>query len=85
MAAAYDQFHGFTRLALIFKQGPGAFVAEVAQFVGQPAPVDVQAVEDVEALLVPPENVRSRMIAEPEFGRPSVRPTRTSPLPADLE
>ena len=55
-------------LASIVELGPGDFIAEVGQLSGRPALVDVYALEDVEALLVPPENLRSLMIAEPELG-----------------
>ena len=55
-------------LAPINEQGPGDFVAEVGQLSGRPALVDVHAVEDVVALLIPPENLRAVMIAEPELG-----------------
>ena len=34
----------------------------------RPALVDVHAIDDVEALLIPPENLRALMIAEPELG-----------------
>src|ERR1700729_2278897 len=54
--------------APIAEQGPGDFVAEVGQLSGQPAFVDVHAIDDVEALLIPPENLRSLMIEEPERG-----------------
>src|SRR5258707_2011369 len=54
--------------APILEQGPGEFVAEVGQLSGQPAFVDVHAVDDVEALLIPPENLRALMIEEPELG-----------------
>src|ERR1700729_3344362 len=50
------------------EQGPGDFVAEVGQLSGQPAFVDVHAIDDVEALLIPPENLRALMIEEPELG-----------------
>ena len=40
--------------APIVEQGPGEFVAEVGQLSGQPAFVDVHAIDDVEALLIPP-------------------------------
>jgi thioredoxin reductase (NADPH) len=56
------------RLAPIVEQGPGDFVAEVGQLSGRPALVDVHAVEDVEALLIPPQKLRTVMIAEPEVG-----------------
>jgi thioredoxin reductase (NADPH) len=59
--------------APIVEQGPGEFVAEVEQLSGQPAFVDVRAIDDVEALLIPPENVRALMIAEPELGERIMR------------
>src|SRR4030081_2242261 len=54
--------------APIVEQGPGEFVAEVGQLSGQPALVDVHAIDEVEALLIPPENLRALMIEEPELG-----------------
>ena len=54
--------------APILKQGPGEFVAEVGQLSGQPAFVDVHAVDNVEALLIPPDNLRALIIEEPELG-----------------
>jgi thioredoxin reductase (NADPH) len=54
--------------APIVQQGPGEFVAEVGQLSGQPAFVDVHAIDDVEALLIPSENLRVVMIKEPEVG-----------------
>ncbi len=54
--------------APIVEQGPGDFVAEVGQLSGQPAFVDVHAIDDVEALLIPPQNLRALMIEEPELG-----------------
>ena len=52
----------------IVEQEPGEFVADVGQLSGQPAFVDVHAIDDVEALLIPPENLRALMIEEPEIG-----------------
>ena len=54
--------------APIVEQGPGDFVADVGQLSGQPAFVDAHAIDDVEALLIPPENLRALMIEEPELG-----------------
>jgi thioredoxin reductase (NADPH) len=54
--------------APITEQGPGDFVADVGQLSGQPAFVDVHAIDDLEALLIPPENLRTLMIEEPELG-----------------
>src|SRR6266550_4271784 len=59
--------------APILEQGPGEFVAEVGQLSGQPAFVDVHAIDDVEALLIPPENLRALMIEEPELGERIMR------------
>ena len=52
----------------IVEQQPGEFVAEVGQLSGQPAFVDVHAIDDVEALLIPSESLRALMIEEPELG-----------------
>ena len=54
--------------APIAEQGAGEFVAEVGQLSGQPAFVDVHAIDDVEALLIPSENLRALVIEEPELG-----------------
>jgi thioredoxin reductase (NADPH) len=59
--------------APIVEQGPGEFVAEVGQLSGKPALVDVHAIDDVEALLIPPENLRGLMIEEPELGERIMR------------
>src|ERR1700716_2351950 len=59
--------------APIVEQGPGEFVAEVGQLSGQPAFVDVHAIDNVEALLIPPENLRALMIEEPELGERIMR------------
>jgi thioredoxin reductase (NADPH) len=53
--------------APIVEQEPGEF-AEVGQLSGQPAFVDVHAADDVDALLISPENLRALMIVEPELG-----------------
>ena len=55
-------------LAPIVEQVPGDFTAELGQLSGRPALVDAHAVDDVEALLIPAENLRAVMIAEPELG-----------------
>jgi hypothetical protein len=56
------------RLAPIVKLGPGEFIAEVGQLSGRPSLVDADAVDEVEALLVLPENLRALLIAETELG-----------------
>src|SRR5258707_4796121 len=52
----------------VVEQGPGQFVAEVGQLSGQPAFVDVHAIDDVEALLIPSEQLGALMIEGPELG-----------------
>src|SRR6195256_5125916 len=59
--------------APIVEEGPGQFIAEVGQLSGQPALVDVHAIDDVEALLIPPKNLRALMIEEPELGERIMR------------
>src|SRR3984893_8160306 len=59
--------------APIVEQGPGEFVAEVGQLSGQPALVDVHAIDNVEALLIPPANLRALMIEEVELGEKIMR------------
>jgi thioredoxin reductase (NADPH) len=59
--------------APIAEQGAGEFVAEVGQLSGQPAFVDVHAIDNVEALLILPENLRALMIGEPELGERIMR------------
>jgi thioredoxin reductase (NADPH) len=59
--------------APIVEQGPGEFVAEVGQLSGQPAFVDVHAIDTVEALLIPPQNLRALMIEEAELGERIIR------------
>jgi thioredoxin reductase (NADPH) len=55
-------------LAPIVEMEQGDIIAEVGQLSGGPALVDVHATEDTEALLVPPDELRRLMLAEPELG-----------------
>jgi thioredoxin reductase (NADPH) len=59
--------------APIAEQGAGEFVAEVGQLSGHPVFVDVHAIDNVEALLILPENLRALMIGEPELGERIMR------------
>lgn len=52
----------------IVEQGPGEFLAELGQLSGQHALVDGHAVNDVEALLIPPEKLRNLLTAETDLG-----------------
>jgi len=60
-------------LAPIVEYGPGHFLAEVGQLSGRPAMVDAQAVGDVEALLIPPGELRAVMVREAELGERIMR------------
>jgi thioredoxin reductase (NADPH) len=55
-------------LAPVVQMGPGEFIAEVGQLSGGPALVDVDAISDVEALLISPQGLRGLLIAEVELG-----------------
>jgi thioredoxin reductase (NADPH) len=70
---ALSQRDGLGHVLPLERQGPGQFLAEVAQLSGRPALVDGQAEEEVEALLVPPERLRALIIAEADLGERLVR------------
>jgi len=58
---------------LIVAHGPGSFMGELAQLAGQPALVDARAQEDVEALIIPRDQLRALLIAEAELGERIMR------------
>ena len=62
------QRDGLGHVVPIKRSGPGEFLAEVAQLSGRPALVDGHAEDDVEALLVPPPQLRALLIAEADLG-----------------
>src|SRR5712692_8462206 len=68
-----SQRDGIGRVVPIAHQGRGQFLAEVAQLSGRYALVDGYADEDVETLLVPPEQLRALIIAEADLGERIVR------------
>jgi thioredoxin reductase (NADPH) len=57
----------------IVTYGPGAFMGELAQLAGRPSLVDGRAVNDVDALLVPPERLRALLVAEADLGERIMR------------
>jgi len=67
-AVSITQRDGLGKVVPIVVQGPGEFMAEVGQLSGRPALVDGHAVENVEALLIPPEQLRALIIAEADLG-----------------
>jgi thioredoxin reductase (NADPH) len=60
------------RTALVTHE-PGAFLGELAQLAGRPALVDAVARGAVEALLIPPDQLRALLIAEAELGERIMR------------
>jgi thioredoxin reductase (NADPH) len=57
----------------IITHGAGAFMGELAQLAGRPGFVDAYAQEPVEALIIPPEQLRALLIAEAELGERIMR------------
>jgi thioredoxin reductase (NADPH) len=57
----------------IVEEGPGSFLAEVGQLSGRPALVDIHALGEVEALLIPPERLRALLVAEADLGERIMR------------
>ena len=70
---AITQRDGLGHVEPIAVQGPGQFLAEVGQLSGRPALVDGHAQNDVEVLLVPPDQLRALIIAEADLGERIVR------------
>ena len=67
------QRDGLGRVVPIVQQGPGQFLAEVGQLSGRPALVDGEALDEVEVLLVPPQQLRALIIAEADLGERIIR------------
>jgi thioredoxin reductase (NADPH) len=61
------------RPAPIVTHGPGHFMGELAQLAGRPALVDAHAREPIEALIIPPDQLRALLIAEAELGERIMR------------
>jgi thioredoxin reductase (NADPH) len=59
--------------ATIVTHEPGAFLGELAQLAGRPALVDAFARGPVEALVIPPDQLRALLIAEAELGERIMR------------
>jgi thioredoxin reductase (NADPH) len=64
---------GLGRQAPIARHGPGQFSGEVGQLSGGVALVDGIAEEDLEVMLVPPQELRALLIAEADLGERIVR------------
>lgn len=72
-AVAAVQRDGLGAHAQIARHGAGQFTGEVGQLSGAAALVDGIAEEDVEGLLLPPEQLRALIIAEADLGERIVR------------
>src|SRR5262245_17653137 len=70
---AISQRDGLGRVVPISKRGRGHFLAEVAQLSGGYSLVDGHADEDVEALLIPPDQLRALIVAEADLGERIMR------------
>src|SRR3954447_22786271 len=67
------QRDGLGHVTPVIDQGPGQFLAEIAQLSGRLALVDGHAEGDVETLLIPPERLRALLVAEAELGERIMR------------
>ena len=57
----------------IVSAGAGAFIGELAQLTGRPALIDAHAHGPVQALIIPPDQLRALLIAEAELGERIMR------------
>jgi thioredoxin reductase (NADPH) len=57
----------------IVTHGPGNFMGELAQLSGRPSLVDAFALTPVEAVVIPPEQLRALLVAEAELGERIMR------------
>src|SRR4051794_1742835 len=72
-AVAISQRDGLGHVIPIVRQGRGQFLAEIGQLSGRSALVDADADEDVDTLLVAPDQLRALIIAEADLGERIVR------------
>ncbi len=61
------------RRQLIVSHGPGRFMGELAQLAGRPSLIDAHAQDSVEALVIPPDQLRALLVAEAELGERIMR------------
>jgi thioredoxin reductase (NADPH) len=70
---AITQHDGMGHVTPVADQGAGQFVAEVGQLSNRATLVDATAEGDVETLLIPPQGVRSLLVAEADLGERIMR------------
>jgi thioredoxin reductase (NADPH) len=67
------QRDGLGNSRLVVTYGPGSFMGELAQLAGQPSLAEGRARTPVEAIQIPPEQLRAVLIAEAELGERIMR------------
>ena len=67
-SVAVTRRDGLGHVTPIIEVEAGHFLAELEDLSGRPALVDAEAITDVEALLIPPQRLRTLLIAETELG-----------------
>ena len=72
-AVSISERDGLGHVVPIVRQGHGQFIAEVGTLSGQPSLVQAVADEPVQALLLPPGQLRALIIAEADLGERLVR------------
>jgi thioredoxin reductase (NADPH) len=68
-----SQRDALDRSTVVDERGAGHFLAEVASLSGKPTLVDALALEDVEAIEIPPDRLRALLVAEAELGERIMR------------
>ena len=68
-----SQGGGYSPRLDVIQHGPGSFTGELAQLSDRPSLVDSMAMEPVEALVVPPRQLRDVMVQEAELGERIMR------------
>ena len=67
------QGRGLDLQETIVTHGPGHFVGELAQLASRPSLVDAEALEPVEAIVIPSDRLRDLMVQEAELGERIMR------------
>jgi thioredoxin reductase (NADPH) len=67
------QRDGMGHVTPLVEEGPGQFIGEVGQLTNRPAFVDVTAEGDVECLVIPPDGIRTLLVAEADLGERIMR------------
>jgi thioredoxin reductase (NADPH) len=70
---AVTQRDGLGHVSPLIEEGPGQFVGEIGQLSNRPAFVDVHAEGDVEALVIPSDQIRALLVAEADLGERIIR------------